>query len=600
MPRAGPHSRYHTQNRTCCVFVHPRLDVPARKRNPPDGMFVVAPSTNPRCIRYPIVTALQPARSTAPATAFPLGGKELDGQVAHLEAALAQGLVLYDTATGQVRRPDDDLPAFDLDSRASLCDHVAQSGEVEVIEDFSPLLAVAIPLLEAQYTSQVVAVGVFVTQPVEGESCVAPAAEALGMDAGDALRWAQRQLVWNPHSVVTLARALTDGAGQAARLAMQEQRLSDVSGSLLSTLDELRLLHRLIEKLSLSPNSTDLNRSAIEWLVGASRAESIAVIHYGEPDADHAPQVHQHGQGPLSATELISLADHLGQAATPGWVAMDQAECRATAWGGRGVRQVLGVPIQSRDRLQGWLVALNHRDQHGFTNVEASLLTSVASILGVHAGNRKLFAQQQHFFAAVVRAFSSAIDAKDPYTCGHSDRVARLSVCLAREVGCGPADLNTIYLAGLLHDIGKIGIEDRVLRKPGGLTDQEYDHIKTHPELGRRILSGVKELESVLPIVLYHHEAWDGSGYPEGLKGEECPPLARIVAVADSIDAMTSDRPYRAGMGDEQLDQILRSGAGKQWDAEVIDAVFRAREQVREISRSGREPLSLDVSQWCD
>jgi putative nucleotidyltransferase with HDIG domain len=225
-------------------------------------------------------------------------------------------------------------------------------------------------------------------------------------------------------------------------------------------------------------------------------------------------------------------------------------------------------------------------------------MTSVAVILGIHSGNNALYREQSDFFASMVRAFTSAIDAKDQYTCGHSDRVARLSVCLARQMGCSSEELNTIYLSGLLHDIGKIGIDDNVLRKPGKLTPEELDHIMQHPELGYRILHGVKQLDKVLPVVLHHHEAWDGRGYPHGLRGEECPKLARIVAVADSIDAMSSDRPYRKGMPDEKLDRILREGAGSQWDPRIIDAVFRVREEIRRIGKAERTQLSLDVEKW--
>jgi putative nucleotidyltransferase with HDIG domain len=269
------------------------------------------------------------------------------------------------------------------------------------------------------------------------------------------------------------------------------------------------------------------------------------------------------------------------------------------------VREIISVPIREGNRVFGWLLALNHSRATEITNseaefgtVEACLMASVATILGIHCGNIALYHEQSEFFGSVVRALTSAIDAKDPYTCGHSDRVARLAVCLARELGCDKDDLNTIYLSGLLHDIGKIGIDDNVLRKPGPLTPAELEHIKTHPELGCRILDGVKQLDKVLPVVRHHHEAWNGAGYPDGLKEEETPFLARVVAVADSIDAMCSDRPYRKGIPDEQLDAILRDGAGKQWDARIVEAVFQVREDLRRIGRSERKPLSLDVTHW--
>ena len=169
---------------------------------------------------------------------------------------------------------------------------------------------------------------------------------------------------------------------------------------------------------------------------------------------------------------------------------------------------------------------------------------------------------------------------------------------LGRELGRTDEELSTIYLAGLLHDVGKIGIDDHVLRKPDKLTEEEYEHIKRHPELGEKILEGVSQLAPVLPIVRHHHEAWNGRGYPDGLVGEECPALARIVAVADSLDAMRSDRPYRKGMELSAVEAILRDGAGKQWDADVVAAYFAAREDIAAIGAVECDPLELDVRRW--
>jgi putative nucleotidyltransferase with HDIG domain len=249
------------------------------------------------------------------------------------------------------------------------------------------------------------------------------------------------------------------------------------------------------------------------------------------------------------------------------------------------VEQLVLAPISDGECHCGWLLAVNHREGSEFGSVEADLLASVAAILGIHGGNTALYREQAELLAGIVRALTSAIDAKDPYTCGHSDRVARVAVRLAQELNCPPESMETIYLSGLLHDVGKIGIDDQVLRKPGKLTEAEYEHIKTHARVGFNILKDLKKLEQILPVVLYHHESWDGRGYPDGLAGEDIPYLARIVAVADAFDAMGSDRPYRKGMDDEKMDQILRSGAGQQWDAGVVEAFFRARDDIREISR---------------
>jgi HD-GYP domain-containing protein (c-di-GMP phosphodiesterase class II) len=150
-------------------------------------------------------------------------------------------------------------------------------------------------------------------------------------------------------------------------------------------------------------------------------------------------------------------------------------------------------------------------------------------------------------------------------------------------------------MAGLLHDIGKIGVDDKVLRKPGRLTGDEYEHIKRHPELGYRILKDLKRLSDVLPSVLHHHERWDGFGYPHQLAEENIPLLARVISVADAYDAMASDRPYRAGLPEEKVLDIFRSGAGTQWDETVIGAFFKIYRDLRDIACPDEERVSLDA-----
>ena len=162
-----------------------------------------------------------------------------------------------------------------------------------------------------------------------------------------------------------------------------------------------------------------------------------------------------------------------------------------------------------------------------------------------------------------------------------------MAVELGRELGLREAEQNDVYLAGLLHDIGKIGIRDDVLTKRGSLTADELRHIQQHPIIGHRILAGLHSIAHLLPGVLYHHERYDGRGYPEGLKGDSIPLLARILAVADSFDAMNSSRPYHAAMPPERIDQVLREGAGMQWDPLVIDAYFRCRDRLVAIRQRG-------------
>jgi putative nucleotidyltransferase with HDIG domain len=174
---------------------------------------------------------------------------------------------------------------------------------------------------------------------------------------------------------------------------------------------------------------------------------------------------------------------------------------------------------------------------------------------------------------ASIEALARAIDARDPYTYGHSARVARLSFEIADEMGLPPDELIALSRASLLHDIGKIGVEDRVLRKPGPLDKQETAAMREHPVIGYEMLRGLHFLESSLDGVRHHHEHWDGSGYPDGVKGEAIPLAVRILTVADALDALTSDRPYRVAMSLPIAVRTIEGGSGYQFDPSVVRAL---------------------------
>ena len=174
--------------------------------------------------------------------------------------------------------------------------------------------------------------------------------------------------------------------------------------------------------------------------------------------------------------------------------------------------------------------------------------------------------ENERLFMHVVSSLASAIDAKDTYTNGHSGRVAEYSREIARRAGYEGKELEDIYMMGLLHDVGKIGIPDAVINKPAKLTDEEYDIIKNHPVLGARILGNIKEMPKLANGARWHHERYDGKGYPDGLSGEDIPEEARIIAVADSYDAMTSHRSYRKSLPQEVVREEIEKGKGTQFD----------------------------------
>ncbi|MEO0529796.1 MAG: HD domain-containing phosphohydrolase [Planctomycetota bacterium] len=526
----------------------------------------------------------------------------VEGLLKRIDAAFGQAFAVVDTTGVVLERVTADWPRVDVFNWLPLCEQVAQRGRVEVLEDHAPLLLMAIPLPQEELGNARVAVAVLLTEANPLPEAIDSAARAFGVDATQLAAWAAGRRPWPPYAAIELAKALAESNAAMTSAVSTKAQLSDVSGQLLATFEELNLLHQLTEGLSLGRSEHDLLEQAVQWLGEIVPSDAVlASLDWGDEQSTFVAG----RESPLPADELGAFFERLGPQAERRTLVLNQDRTSSPTWAYPAIREVVTAPVVSNDCVIGCLAATNYHAKRGargnsFGSIEASLLSSVATLIGVHAGNRRLFADRAKLFESAVGALTSAIDAKDRYTCGHSDRVARMAVRLAREVGCNEEELNTIYLGGLLHDVGKIGISDSVLGKPGRLTDEEFDQIKTHPTLGEQILRGVPQLGHVLPIVLHHHESWDGSGYPGGLIGEECPKLARITAVADAIDAMGSDRPYRKGMSIERIEEILRDGAGKQWDKRVIDAYFAAREDIRSISRIEREPLGLDVGRWTE
>jgi HD-GYP domain-containing protein (c-di-GMP phosphodiesterase class II) len=235
----------------------------------------------------------------------------------------------------------------------------------------------------------------------------------------------------------------------------------------------------------------------------------------------------------------------------------------------------------------GWLLAVNPVDNRDLTQEDVERLQHVGSLIVAQLSNAKIYADLKELLFGIIRALTAAIDAKDPYTSGHSERVARIAVRLAEELKMPPSKRSDLYLAGLLHDVGKIGIDDGVLKKTGPLTPEEYKKIQAHVEIGVTILKDLRKLHHILPGVRHHHESLDGTGYPDRLSGDAIPLEARILAVADSFDAMSSNRPYRRRLSLSQIDTILQQGRDVQWDPNVIDSLFACRADLEAIRQKG-------------
>lgn len=235
-----------------------------------------------------------------------------------------------------------------------------------------------------------------------------------------------------------------------------------------------------------------------------------------------------------------------------------------------GVATLLAVPLVSRDKVKGVLL-LGDRQPGGFVREETFVIEKIASQISVALENAKLYEDMRSLFINTVSSLANAIDAKSPWTKGHSERVMKIAAEIATGMGLSELFVEQIKIAGLLHDIGKIGILEALLEKPDKISDEEFPPMRLHPEKGVAILSPIEQLQEVLPAIRHHHERYDGGGYPDGLKGEEIPLQARIVAVADAFDAMVSDRPYKKGFSAQKALKVLEKGAGSQFDPVVVD-----------------------------
>lgn len=184
--------------------------------------------------------------------------------------------------------------------------------------------------------------------------------------------------------------------------------------------------------------------------------------------------------------------------------------------------------------------------------------------------------ENRELFLGTVKGLAAAIDGKDPYTRGHSERVSRISVAIAQRLGLPDDECEKIRISALLHDVGKIAIDDSILKKPAALTDDEYTIMKTHPQKGYKIMSQIQAMKEFLPGMYMHHEMVNGEGYPQGLKGDEIPLMGKIVAVADTFDAMTTDRPYQLAMNFEEAIKRIQSFVGTRYDPGVVSAFAEA------------------------
>jgi putative nucleotidyltransferase with HDIG domain len=258
-----------------------------------------------------------------------------------------------------------------------------------------------------------------------------------------------------------------------------------------------------------------------------------------------------------------------------------------------GARAALCVPLMSSEGTIGSITIGSSDTRYRFNSDDVRLLSTIANHATIAIDNIELFTSLQEAYLATVRSLAAAVDAKDSYTRGHSERVATYAIMIAERMGLSHEQRIALEMAAYLHDIGKIGVREEILLKPGDLDELEMAQMRHHPLIGANILKPVAFPWAITPVVRHHHESYDGTGYPAGLRGEEIPLLARILTVADSFEAMTSSRPYREGMNPGDAVAELNKCAGKQFDPKVVEVFV---DVIAEMERSGdpTRPESVD------
>lgn len=373
-----------------------------------------------------------------------------------------------------------------------------------------------------------------------------------------------------------------------------DTELEELSDKLLESYEEITLLFRLGNQFNINTPPDDVVAQScreLRQLLGPERTVAcLTILPAGmarrEPSRIPVPTRRSTARDtePVFRTEgPIPLgADRLHQ-----WLERYRGNC--VDWGrplvanqGNGVPEfgmefgrLMMAPLCYQSELLGLLVAVADASSREFDSRDIQILANVATHTAAHWRNYLLYCETKDLLYSLVRALVSAIDAKDPYTHGHSERVARISRKIGERLGHEGRDLEADYLSGLLHDVGKIGVREEVLGKTTALNAAEWAHLRRHPVIGAKILAPVPAIAHVLPAVLHHHESWDGQGYPSRLAGEEIPLLARIVAVADTFDALSSDRPYRTALSLEQVRSLFEHGAGVQWDEKLVEIMLR-------------------------
>ena len=372
-------------------------------------------------------------------------------------------------------------------------------------------------------------------------------------------------------------------------------RLEKLNEELLNKVDELHTLNKIMNVFSTVGISSDVFKRLVDMTVEIVHADEShffvinekmkTLIEVTSSDAgNEIKNIECNDQTEAAEPIIANTSDHLYTQTNINKIIMESMSDKMPLLISKNngsndlpdaILSFMIVPLVIRDKVFGVLTASIVKGEKRFIENDLYYLSFMAQNAGFAIENLALYENIYENLFATLYAFVNTIEARDPYTRQHSNRVTSISIVIGKELGCTSEELDILNVAGHLHDIGKIGIRDDILLKPGRLTPEEFEKIKEHPVIGANIVKQLGQWDREMEVIRCHHERYDGAGYPDGLKGEEIPFLGRILAVADVYDAIASDRAYRKRMEEKKILKIINEGAGTQFDAEIVEAFLK-------------------------
>ncbi len=359
----------------------------------------------------------------------------------------------------------------------------------------------------------------------------------------------------------------------------RQERIKTLNNELVARADELNVMNRIMDDFSGAASSNDIFAKVVDLGVDVLDAEDVSFYIYNEETSS------------LVLMNSSGLNKKMGEQLSKSFekfiidVISDDQPCLVSDNRGKtdipeDISSLIVVPLKIRDKTFGVVTGAAFNGRRRFNDKDIYYMKFITQKAATAIENMALYENIYDNLFATLYAFVAALEARDPYTRRHSSRVTEFSLLIGKKMNCSEEELDILNVSGQLHDIGKIGIRDDILLKPGRLTRDEYEKIKEHPVIGADIVAKLGLWNREQNIIRHHHEKYDGTGYPDGLKGEEIPKLARILSMADAFDAMASDRAYRKGMEKTKVVSIIKECSGSQFDPSISEIFLNMLEQM--------------------